>query len=57
MNLFQFTEMFAVLPKFEWSCSIYPNSIKVFGMHPNVSNCNQISMNLLYITQIWMKMF
>jgi len=34
-----------------------PNTIEAVGIFPNVSNCMQISMKRLYITQIGMMLF
>jgi len=48
MTLFQFDQMFLIVPKFEWSCFNYPNMIKAVGICPNVSKCMQIQMNWLY---------
>jgi len=42
MTLFQFDQMFLIVPKFEWSCFNYPNMIKAIGIWPNVSKCMQI---------------
>ena len=42
MTLFQFAQMVAIVPKFEWSCFNYPNMIKVVGICPNVSKHMQI---------------
>jgi len=42
MTLFQFDQMFLIVPMFEWSCFNYPNMIKAFGIRPNVSKCMQI---------------
>jgi len=57
MNLFYFTQIFPIVPKFEWNCFNYPHSIEAFGIYPNVSDCIQISMKRLYITQIGIKLF
>jgi len=32
MTLFQFDQMFLIVPKFEWSCFNYPNMIKAVGL-------------------------
>jgi len=34
-----------------------PKMVEAVGIFPNVSNCMQISMKRLYITQIGMKLF
>jgi len=34
-----------------------PNMIEVVGIFPNVSNCMQIAMKHMYITQVGMKLF
>jgi len=34
-----------------------PNMIEAVGIFPNVSNCMQISMKHLYITQIGLRLF
>jgi len=41
MTLFQFDQMFLIVPKFEWSCLNCPNMIKAFGIRPNASKCMQ----------------
>ena len=57
MTLFQFDQIFLIVPKFELSCFNYPNMIKAVGICPNVSKCIQIQMNWLHIIQIDMKLF
>jgi len=42
MTLFQFDQMFLIVPKFEWSTFNYPNMIKAVGICPNVSKCMQM---------------
>jgi len=42
MTLFQFHQMFLIVPNFEWSCFNYPNMIKAVGICPNVFKCMQI---------------
>jgi len=42
MTLFQFDQMFLIVPKFEWSCFNDPNMIKAVGICPSVSKCKQI---------------
>jgi len=48
MNLFYFTRIIPIAPMFGWNCFNYPNSIEAVGIYPNVSDCIQISMKLLY---------
>jgi len=42
MTLFQFDQMFLIVPKFEWSCFNYPNMMKATRICPNVSKSMQI---------------
>ena len=56
MNLFYFTQIFPKVPKFEWNCFNYPNSIEAIAIYPNVSDCIQISIKHFYISQIGMKL-
>jgi len=37
MNLYYFTQMFVIAPKFEWSYFNYPNLIEVIRIHPNIN--------------------
>ena len=57
MTLFQFDQMFLIVPKFDWSCFNSPNMMKVVGICPNVSKCIQIKMKWLYIIQAGVKLF
>ena len=57
MNLFHLTQIIPIVPKFKWKCFNYPNSIEAVGIYPLVSDCIQISMKPLYITQTGMKLF
>jgi len=36
MTLFQFDQMFLIVPKFEWNCFNYPNIIKFAQLFLNV---------------------
>jgi len=53
MKLFQFVQIVPNVP----SCFNYLNMIAADGICPNASNCMQISMKHMYITQIEMKLF
>ena len=52
MNLFYFTQIFPVVPKFEQNCFNHPIRLEVVGICPNVYDCIQISMQFLYMTQL-----
>ena len=38
INLFYFTQIFPIVPKFEWNCFNYPNLIEFVELYPNDSN-------------------
>jgi len=67
MNLFYFTQIIPIVPKFEWNCFIYPNSIwgcwnlpKCFRYSPNFNEAlihYPIKMKQLEVTQSVMKLF
>jgi len=46
-----------VVPKLEGNCFNYPKSVEAVGIYPNVSNCMEIAIKQLNITQIGMKLF
>jgi len=57
MNLFKFAQMVPIVSKFEWSSFNYLNLNEAVGIYPNVSDCIQITMKRLFISQIWMQLF
>jgi len=50
MNLFYFTQILPIVPKFEWSCFNYPNVIEVVEIYPNDSDFVYIWLKLLKFT-------
>jgi len=52
MKFFQLAQMVPIV----LSCFNYLNVITAVGICPNASNCMQISMKHIYITQIEMKL-
>ena len=54
MNLFNFTQIFPIVPKFEWNFFNYPNCTEAVGIYPNVSDCIQISVkNCILLKLEW----
>jgi len=42
MNLLNFTQIFPIVPNFEWNYFYYANCIEAVVITQNVSNCVQI---------------